>query len=179
LSKAGARLVDVPLTELADIAKLQAKGGFSAPEALAWHKARGLWSQRHAYDPRVAQRIAAAEGMSAADYIELGLARQAWVQRCEAATQGFDALLSPTVPITAPSIASVAPGPERDAEFFRVNTLLLRNTSAVNFADGCALSLPCQAEGELPVGIMLWSARAQDASVLAAGSQIEAALRYT
>jgi aspartyl-tRNA(Asn)/glutamyl-tRNA(Gln) amidotransferase subunit A len=176
LSAAGARLESMALPEMHGIAKLQAKGGFSAPEALAWHQAQGLWSQRAAYDPRVAQRIAAAETMSAADYIELTAARSAWVARFEAATKGFDALLSPTVPITAPSIASVAPGHERDAEFFRVNSLLLRNTSAVNFADGCALSLPCHAPGELPVGLMVWSARGHDASVLAVSAQIEAIL---
>ena len=39
----------------------------------------------------------------------------------QTATADFDALLSPTVPIVAPPIASVAPGSERDAEFFRVN----------------------------------------------------------
>jgi hypothetical protein len=29
-------------------------------------------------------------------------------------------------------------------EFFRVNALLLRNTSVVNMLDGCAISIPCQ-----------------------------------
>jgi aspartyl-tRNA(Asn)/glutamyl-tRNA(Gln) amidotransferase subunit A len=179
LAKAGARLVDIALPELHDIAACQANGGFSAPEALAWHQASGLWPQRQAYDPRVAQRIAAAERMSAADYIALHSARAAWIRRFEAATAGFDALLSPTVPIAAPSIASVAPGSERDAEFFRVNALLLRNTSAVNFADGCAISLPCQTAGDLPVGLMVWSAAGRDASVLAVAAQMEALLRYT
>jgi aspartyl-tRNA(Asn)/glutamyl-tRNA(Gln) amidotransferase subunit A len=178
LSAAGAQITEIALQEIADLGQIQSKGGFSAPEALAWHRARGLWpARRDGYDPRVAQRIAAAEGMSAADYIALQTARQSWMARTENALQGFDAVLSPTVPIVAPPIADVAPGPERDAEFFRVNALLLRNTSVVNLLDGCALSLPCHAPDELPVGLMVWAGTMRDDSVLSAALQIEAALR--
>jgi Asp-tRNA(Asn)/Glu-tRNA(Gln) amidotransferase A subunit family amidase len=60
----------------------------------------------------------------------------------------------------------VEPGPERDAEFFRVNTLLLRNPSAVNTLDGCAISLPCHAPGELPVGLMAWHGAMHDDTLL-------------
>jgi aspartyl-tRNA(Asn)/glutamyl-tRNA(Gln) amidotransferase subunit A len=80
--------------------------------------------------------------------------------------QGFDALLSPTVPIVAPTRWPVAPGAERDDAFFHVNGLLLRNTSVVNMLDGCAISLPCQAQGELPVGLMLWHGALRDDAVL-------------
>jgi len=115
--------------------------------------------------------------MSAADYIDLLHARRAWIARMQAAMAGFDALLSPTVPITAPTIASVAPGSERDAEFFRVNALLLRNTSVVNVLDGCALSLPCHHAGELPVGLMVWQGAMRDDAVLNIGLLIEQELQ--
>jgi amidase/aspartyl-tRNA(Asn)/glutamyl-tRNA(Gln) amidotransferase subunit A len=46
----------------------------------------------------------------------------------------------------------------------------------VNFLDGCALSLPCQAAGEMPVGLMVWSAAMRDDAVLDASLAIEAAL---
>ena len=94
----------------------------------------------------------------------------------EQALAGFDAVLSPTVPITAPSIASVAPGEERDAEFFRINALLLRNPSVVNMLDGCAISIPCHCEGELPVGLMIWHGAMRDDAVLAVALQAERAL---
>ena len=87
--------------------------------------------------------------------------------------QGFDAILSPTVPIVAPPIASVL---HDDTEFFRVNGLLLRNTSVVNMLDGCGISLPCHAPDELPVGLMVWHAALRDDAVLSAGLQIEKAL---
>jgi aspartyl-tRNA(Asn)/glutamyl-tRNA(Gln) amidotransferase subunit A len=81
------------------------------------------------------------------------------------------------VPITAPAIASVAPGAERDTEFFRVNSLLLRNPSVINLLDGCAVSIPCQAPGDAPVGLMLWQASLHDDTVLAIAAQAERALQ--
>jgi Asp-tRNA(Asn)/Glu-tRNA(Gln) amidotransferase A subunit family amidase len=60
----------------------------------------------------------------------------------------------------------VAPGAERDAEFFRLNALLLRNPSAINTLDGCAISLPCHAPGEMPVGLMAWHGAMHDDTLL-------------
>jgi len=102
--------------------------------------------------------------------------RADWIRRMDLALAGLDAMLSPTVPITAPLRASVAPGAERDEEFFRVNALLLRNPSAINFLDGCAISLPCHAPGDLPVGLMLWHGAMHDNTVLQLALQVEAAL---
>jgi len=95
----------------------------------------------------------------------------------EARLAGFDALLCPTVPIVAPAIADVAPGAERDAAFFRVNGLLLRNTSMVNMLDGCAISIPCHAPDELPVGLMVWHGAMRDHGVLNVARQIERMLQ--
>ena len=43
--------------------------------------------------------------------------------------------------------------------------------------DGCALSLPCQAPDELPVGLMLWHGAQHDDTLLNAALQVEALLR--
>ena len=158
--------------------------GFAAPEAYAWH--RDLLAQAgDRYDPRVRLRIDKGATLMAWEYIELLQARQHWIARMHASMQGYDALLSPTVPIVAPPIADVAPGngrdaaqdAARDAEFFRVNNLLLRNTSAINLLDGCALSLPCHVQGELPVGLMVWQGALMDDTVLNVGLQIEQILQ--
>ena len=87
--------------------------------------------------------------------------------------QGFDAFLSPTVPIVAPPIADVAPGSERDDAFFQINTQLLRNTSVINMLDGCAISIPCHTPDELPVGLMIWADALQDDPLLNIAFQIE------
>jgi aspartyl-tRNA(Asn)/glutamyl-tRNA(Gln) amidotransferase subunit A len=172
LSLAGVQVATIDLPELDDLAAMYASGGFSAAESYAWH--RHLIATRQAdYDPRVAQRILRGARMSAADYIDLLAARRAWIADMEARLAGFDAIVSPTVPIVAPPIASVA---HDDDEFFKVNALLLRNTSVVNMLDGCAISLPCHTPGQLPVGLMLWHAALHDDAVLALALQVEAAL---
>lgn len=172
LRRAGARIDTIALPEAAE----QPAYGFSPPEAYAWH--RGLLATKGAqYDPRVRARIEKGATLAAWEYISLLDLRRAWQARMHAAIDRYDALLSPTVPITAPTVASVAPGAERDEEFFRVNTLLLRNTSLVNLLDGCALSLPCHVQGELPVGLMVWHGALRDDGVLNAGLRIEEALQ--
>ncbi|RZI94167.1 MAG: amidase [Variovorax sp.] len=176
LRAAGARIEEIDLPELAELATINATGGFSAVEAYAWHRLL-LERSGAGYDPRVAQRILKGAAMKAFEYIDLVNARRDWIARVERRLAPFDALLSPTVPLAAPPIASVAPGAERDDEFFRVNALLLRNPSIVNMLDGCALSLPCHEAGELPVGLMVWHAAMHDDAVLAVSLQAERVLQ--
>jgi aspartyl-tRNA(Asn)/glutamyl-tRNA(Gln) amidotransferase subunit A len=172
LSAAGAIVVDLPLAELSEIAQINAPGGFSPVEASAVHRAR-IGAQRDRFDPRVAARVDLGMSVSAADYITMQDRRRDWIARVEGAIEGFDALLCPTVPIVAPAIEALA----TDEAFFKANGLLLRNTFAINFLDGCSFSLPCQREGELPVGLMLSSVRGDDARLAAVALAVEAALR--
>ena len=176
LRSLGASITEIDLPELGELAGINATGGFSAAESYAWH--RHLLA-RHAasYDPRVAFRIGRGASMGAADYVDLLQARSAWIGRMDARLAPFDAVLSPTIPIVAPAIATLAPGAERDDAFFKVNGLLLRNTSMVNMLDGCAISLPCQAPDELPVGLMAWHGAMRDDGVLNVALQIERALQ--
>jgi len=176
LRRNGATISEIDLPELGELASINATGGFSAAESYAWHR-KLLASHGSAYDPRVALRIQRGATMGAADYIDLVQARARWIHQMDARLAGFDGLLSPTVPIVAPSIASVAPGSERDAAFFRTNGLLLRNTSLVNMLDGCAISIPCHAADELPVGLMIWHGAMRDDGVLNIAQQIERQLQ--
>jgi len=172
LRQAGARIEEIALEELDELAFINATGGLSAAESHAWH--RKLLAEHEAqYDPRVALRIQRGARMSAADYIDLLAARQAWIVCMETRLDSFDAVLSPTVPIVAPSIASVL---HNDDEFFRINSMLLRNTSVVNMLDGCAISIPCHMPGQLPVGLMLWHAALHDDALLDLALQVESAL---
>jgi len=176
LSAAGARIETIALPELDELPALMARGTLPAAEAHALHRG---WLAEHGdlYDPRVRSRIERGGQMLAADYIELLQHRRAWISRVEQVIAPYDALLSPTVPIVAPPLAQLSPGAARDDDFFRTNALLLRNPSVINFLDGCALSLPCQVRGELPVGLMVWHAGGHDDAVLHVAQQAEAALQ--
>lgn len=173
---AGVRVKPIALQEISELQSIQAKGGFSAAQSYAWHR-HLLLNQRDSYDPRVAARMLGGANMSASDYIELQNARHHWIRSMNRSLQGFDALLSPTVPVIAPPVSSVAPGSAQDEAFFRLNALLLRNPSVVNMLDGCAISLPCNVSGELPVGLMVWAGYLHDDAVLNIALKIERLLQ--
>ncbi len=173
LSAAGATLVHRPLAELAEVARINTPGGLVPMEAWHVHEAAML-RHRDAFDPRVAARIAQGEGASAVQYIRLLQARQDWIARMRARLADVDALICPTTPLVAPPIAQVA---NDEAEFVRVNGLMLRNTFPINFLDGCAFSLPCHAPDELPVGLMLAACGGEDAALAAVALAVEAALQ--
>jgi aspartyl-tRNA(Asn)/glutamyl-tRNA(Gln) amidotransferase subunit A len=176
LSQAGAHIVEVPLAAFADIAQINAPGGFSAVEAWATHRDT-LRQQRDRFDPRVAARISLGEGVSAADYIHMQHRRRDWIVRVQAQLAGFDAWLCPTVPMVAPAIAPLIASDEAgDGLFFKTNGLLLRNPFIVNFMDGCAFTLPCQAPGDLPVGLMLAAPQGHDAALAGVALVVQAAL---
>jgi Asp-tRNA(Asn)/Glu-tRNA(Gln) amidotransferase A subunit family amidase len=182
----GAQIAEIALDPIRDLGAIQVTGGFSAAESYAWHKTL-LSSRGDRYDPHVRLRIERGAAMKAHEYIELIHARRGWIAAVESALAGFDAVLSPTVPIVAPPIAQVAPASGVDAarsaaldeEFFRVNALLLRNPSVVNMLDGCAISIPCHAPGELPAGLMIWQSAMHDDKILNIALRAEAALAGT
>jgi aspartyl-tRNA(Asn)/glutamyl-tRNA(Gln) amidotransferase subunit A len=173
LSAAGAQIVPLPLDEFAEIAQINQPAGLSAIEAWSTHE-DAMRQQRAAFDPRVAARIATGEGVSAADYLRLLQRRRQWIARTTARLAGFDAYVCPTVPLLAPAIAPLLAS---DAAFVHANRLLLRNTFTTNFLDGCAFSLPCQAPGELPVGLMLAAPGGQDAPLAGVALAVEAVLQ--
>ena len=160
----GLQVTHIELPELTEIADMNKTGGFSPIESYRWHK--DLIASRQAdYDPRVAQRILMGKNATQADYQALQAARADWITRVSAKLASFDAVLSPTVPILAPTIASIE---SSDAEFFRVNALLLRNPSIVNLLDGCAIALP--------PNLMLWHAALHDDATLNLALRIEEVL---
>ena len=175
LRSSGTQIEEIELMEIGELASINATGGLSAAESYAWHR-KLIATHQADYDPRVALRILRGASMTAFEYIDLVAARAQWIARMAPRLQGFDAVLSPTVPIVAPPIATVL---NDDAEFFRVNGLLLRNTAVVNMLDGCGISLPCHAPDELPVGMMLWHAAMHDDAVLDAALQVETLLKQS
>jgi aspartyl-tRNA(Asn)/glutamyl-tRNA(Gln) amidotransferase subunit A len=159
----------VPLPVLDQLAVIQANGGIPGYEAARLH-APLVASHREQMDPRVVQRIDAAAAVTERAYDAVVEARAAFITAFWAALDGVDALVMPTVPIVAPRIDELA----TDEAFFRVNRLLLRNTSVINVADGCAITLPCHSPGEAPVGISLASRPMSDRTLIGIAQAIVA-----
>ncbi|MDM9557829.1 amidase [Bordetella petrii] len=173
LSAAGALVDEIEVPEFAQLAAINAKGGFTAAEAWAWH--RDLIARAaDRYDPRVVSRIRRGQDMSAADYLDLLDAREAWVAAVEHRIAGYDALALPTVPVAAPTIAEVSAS---DEAYYAANGLILRNPTLINFLDGCAVSVPCHAAGTAPAGLMIAGANGADRRILAIGMAVEDLLR--
>ncbi len=66
-----------------------------------------------------------------------------------------------------------------DDLFLRTNALILRNPTAFNFLDACAMSLPCHLRGEAPVGLIIAAAPNSDDTLLSIGCAVEAVLETT
>lgn len=173
LSKAGARVVDIPFAELESLPSINAKGGIVTAEAYAVHR-RLLEEAGERYDPRVSVRLKRGATQDAADYLDLLAARRDLIARAAAISAPFDALVMPTVPVAAPALA---PLEANDDLYAKTNVLVLRNPTVGNFLDRCALSIPCHAPGEAPVGLMLMGEHGDDRRLLSLGLAVEAALK--
>lgn len=167
LREAGAHLVPVTLESFLRLQDLMAGGGIVAAEAHAWHEP---WMRMRSarYDPRVLTRIRSGAGVDAGALAALLRRRTELAALYDQEASRFDVLLMPTVPIVAPTIDSL----DDDAEFHRVNRLLLRNTSPANvFACG-AISVPVGAPGRAPVGMMLMGRTGADERLLSIAEAI-------
>src|SRR6185436_20559233 len=103
----GATIESVDLPQLNELPTINAKGGFAASEAYAWH--RQLIARRGKdYDPLILPRILRGKDMSAADYIDLLHARADLQKRVSAVTANFDAVVMPSSAIVAPTLEEVS-----------------------------------------------------------------------
>jgi aspartyl-tRNA(Asn)/glutamyl-tRNA(Gln) amidotransferase subunit A len=175
IADAGAQISRLEVPEFSEVGQTAQVATFPAAEGFAWHRDL-LARAKDRYDPRVSERLERGRQIGAADYLWLLQRREQLIAAMHARAAAFDVLAMPTVPIAAPLIADL----ERDGELYhRLNLLVLRNPTLVNFLDGCALSLPCHHEGDAPVGLMLARFDGADGTVLAIGEAIEAALTVT
>jgi aspartyl-tRNA(Asn)/glutamyl-tRNA(Gln) amidotransferase subunit A len=173
LSRRGAKIVDLAVPEFNEAAKANLGGGLSAPEAYVVHRER--IDREREIDPRVLERIVRGGSMRAVEYIELLAERTRLMRRFVRANYDVDVLVMPTVPRIAPPIEGLDRNPDA---FRKANGNMLRNTSLINFLDGCALTLPVQGPRAAPVGLMAVGFSGEDERVLSAGLAIEAALAY-
>jgi aspartyl-tRNA(Asn)/glutamyl-tRNA(Gln) amidotransferase subunit A len=171
LAGARASMTPIRLPEIERLPELNARGGIAAAEAYTFHRTQ-LAARGHEYDPRVANRIAAGVAVDPTELERLRAVRRDMIGSFGMALTDFDAVLAPTVPITAPPLDAFA----ADEDYVRLNLLLLRNPSLFNFLDGCAISLPIHEPGHAPVGLMLAAPGGRDQRLLDCANAIETVL---
>ena len=171
LRAAGAAIAEAPVPAFDRQAEYFKGGGLAGAEVVYIHKP--LAGRFAEYDPRVGKRIAMGTSLSGADYVELLQLRAAFMSEVARLAAGYDAIVMPTAPCVAPTIAEASAS---DEAYFRWNLRIMRNTGLANFLDGCAATLPCHAPGTAPVGFMVCGAAGRDRHVLAVAAAIERAL---
>jgi aspartyl-tRNA(Asn)/glutamyl-tRNA(Gln) amidotransferase subunit A len=169
LSKAGAGLIDARFDYFAEIEARNGCGVIEYVDALAWH--RELLARRgEDYDPNVRARVEKGATIAAWEYAAMQEWRKDVIARFDQDTWPFDAIILPTVAMTAPTIEEC----ERDES--NVRAKLLRNPSLFNFLDRPAITIPIHLPGEAPVGLMVVGERNQDWRLLAIARALEAVL---
>ena len=171
LSKKGVMLEERPVPQFDRQGDYFKGGGYAGAEAYHIHRAEE--ARIGEFDPRVGKRILMGRNLTASDYLALGDLRVEFMRDVEALAAGFDAILMPTVPCIAPTIAEADAS---DEDYFRWNMRILRNNGLINFLDGCAASLPCHEPGSAPVGLMVCGVAGSDRHTLAVSAVIERAL---
>lgn len=122
-------------------------------EAARWH-GRYLDTRGPSYTPAVRARLLSGREISAVDYLEARDTQLRLRRAVDAALDEVDAIVLPTLPITAPTIGSTDAALGSNAPVLNVRAAMLRNTQLFNLTGHPAISLPLRA-ASLPVGLQL------------------------
>ena len=171
LAAAGAQISEVAVPAFNRQDEYFKGGGIAGAEVVHVHQPyRARFGE---YDPRVGKRISMGTTLSGADFVELLHLRQAFIHEIEALATPYDAIVMPSVPCVAPTIAETEASEEA---YFRWNFRIMRNNGLINFLDGCAVTMPCHAPRAAPVGFMVCGTAMSDRRILAVAAAIERAL---
>lgn len=169
LSRADARIENIPLPELGELATVGRVRFPSMVEGYAIHRER-LEQARGQMDPRISERLLAGGKMSGPDYYDVLRFRDGLIERAARITSRYDAVIMPTLPIVAPPIEDFLGSDERLRD---PHIIVIRNASIANLLDRCALTIPCHDPGDAPVGFMLMGEHMADKRLLGIGIEVE------
>jgi aspartyl-tRNA(Asn)/glutamyl-tRNA(Gln) amidotransferase subunit A len=142
------------------------------PEGAHWHAAF-LETRGSLYTPAVRARLEGGRSIAAVDYLKARQTRTAWRFAVDAALEGCDALVLPTLPIVAPPLgATDVTIDSATGETMPVRSAMLRQTQLFNITGHPAISLPVTVQG-LPVGLQLVGRRDDTAGLLAIAAACE------
>jgi aspartyl-tRNA(Asn)/glutamyl-tRNA(Gln) amidotransferase subunit A len=173
LRGAGARIESKTIDGASTI--VETYTNISLPEASLWHAAT-LDSQAAAdYQPLVRQRLEFGRTIPAVAYLRAMQNRQTLTRAVDAALDGCDALVLPTLPIVAPKLGEAEVTfelPMGGTDKLTARMALLRLTQLFNLTGHPAISLPIPSDG-LPVGLQLVGRRDDTASLLSIAAACE------
>lgn len=128
------------------------------------------WRDR--LDPGLAEVAAEAARLDEAEVARAGLAREAFGQTVRRFFEGYDLLLTPTLPVTAFPAGSERPALSPPGSRLR----WVAYTYPFNLTGQPAATVPCGfTRAGLPVGVQLVGRRGEDGTVLRAAAALEAA----
>jgi aspartyl-tRNA(Asn)/glutamyl-tRNA(Gln) amidotransferase subunit A len=169
LAAAGISVAPRPVRHASDIATVYLH--LQLPEASAYH-ARMLEAHPDLYTAPVRQRLELGRYVLAEDYVRARDGADALRREVDAALEDVDALVLPTVPITAQPIGSTSLAVS--GRTLPVRALMLRLTQLFNITGHPAISLPCRTSaGGLPVGLQLVGRLGQTPRLLTLAAAIE------
>ena len=145
-----------------------ANGQIIAAEAWAQHRGY-IEDETRDFDPWVRRRIIGGKAITADEHERTLAQRRRAMQAFAEWMRGRDALLTPTLPITATPLDQVDEATGPLATFTRV----------ANYLGACALSLPAGLSTTgLPIGVQLLGAPFADASLVRIGRAFQAVTRW-
>ncbi|PPR69129.1 MAG: Glutamyl-tRNA(Gln) amidotransferase subunit A [Alphaproteobacteria bacterium MarineAlpha1_Bin1] len=173
LSNAGAEIVEGVVPEFVEAFEHVAKHGniISAEASALWSELvdrRGdemYWGIRSRFD--LAKKLTAIDAESA----HIGLKAIAAQFRTRVA--GYAAVVHPTCPRIAPPIADLQDDP---TAYDDANLAMTRNTRLGNIMETCGITVPCQTDDQLPVGLSFMAMGNREGMVLRLGRAAEDAL---
>jgi len=144
------------------------------PEAAAWHDAH-LDRYAGAYSPGVATRLERGRSVPAVRYLAARETQRRVEQAVSQALRTVHALVTATLPITAPPLGQeeVLVGPE--SVKVPVRAVMLKHTQPFNLSGHPAISIPLPVTG-LPVGLQLIGPRESTPRLLAVAAACERVL---
>jgi aspartyl-tRNA(Asn)/glutamyl-tRNA(Gln) amidotransferase subunit A len=172
LRRAGASITEVTIPHAGDIAPIYLH--LVLADAAAYH-ARSLEERPAAYTPNVRIRLEMGRHVLAEDYVRALNGRRVIAREVDAALEGMDALLLPSLSIPAPPLGQATVPVKGGQEVVR--TAMLRCTQPFNVSSHPALSLPCgNTPAGLPVGLQMVGRLGFTSDLLRVARSVEAAL---
>jgi aspartyl-tRNA(Asn)/glutamyl-tRNA(Gln) amidotransferase subunit A len=168
----GAEVSSIEFLEAKEALKLNPGGVTIAAEGYTINK---KWLEEHfdRLDPVVAHRMIKGREVTASEYLQKSYTSKRLRAKAANTLKNIDALLVPTTPVPAQTVAEVDTTMDN---YLERNALYLRNTCIGNVLNFCGLSTPCGfTKKGFPIGLMIYGKPFQEDVILRVGYSFQKA----